>query len=30
MSLHDLQVEDSGFTFLVRIKELRTVEKIRL
>ena len=30
MSLHDLQVEDSGFTFLVRIKELQAVEKIRL
>ena len=29
MSLHDIQVEDSGFTFLVRIKELQTVEKIR-
>ena len=28
MSLHDLQVEDSGFTFLVKIKELRTVEKL--
>ena len=29
MSLQDLQVEDSGFTFLVKIKELWTVEKIR-
>lgn len=29
MSLQDLQVEDFGLTFLVRIKELRTVEKIR-
>ena len=29
MSLQDLQVEDSGFTFFARIKELQTVEKIR-
>ena len=29
MSLQDLQVEDSVFTFFIRIKELQTVEKIR-
>ena len=28
MRLWYLRVEDSGFTFLARIKELRTAEKI--